>query len=111
MRSPPRPSMTAACHVSAKTPSSSLSGTWGIRKPSIEERHHEHEYGEREKHDAHPGQDEPERVEHRRAGQLTMTASGSPASTVCPAATLSDLRVPATGATIGSSIFKASIIR
>src|SRR5437016_5214619 len=40
-----------------------------------------------------------------------MTASVSPASTVWPAATSSDFSVPPTGATMGSSILSASMMR
>src|SRR3989338_925831 len=118
MRRPPSPSMTAACQVSARTPRNSLSGIprllglLGLRpgpEPPVEAAHHQHEEAQREEDDAHASQDEPGGVEHRGSrGYPSMTASGSPASTLWPGAMGSALTVPLTGATIGSSILSAS---
>src|SRR3972149_2465432 len=84
MRSPPSPSMTAACQVRANTPSSSPSGMprpgrsgspgsrlsfvagRGLlgREPAVEGAHHQHEEAQRGKDDAHASQDDPGGLEH-----------------------------------------------
>src|SRR3990172_6626243 len=57
-----------------------------------------------------PGQGEPGGLEHGGPWDSpSMTASGSPVSTLWPGAIWSAVTVPPTGATIGSSIFNASM--